>query len=106
MPNEPSLVASCPGTNPELLFAVGRLACFLSAIKIVAARMKAKLPAGLAVEAEVGLGTAGGGYLQARPNVNLPGIDRLANRLTFALHHRTLLGASIETKVSAITSSN
>jgi lipoyl-dependent peroxiredoxin len=31
------------GTNPEQLFAVGWSACFLSAIKIVAARMKVKL---------------------------------------------------------------
>jgi lipoyl-dependent peroxiredoxin len=30
------------GTNPEQLFAVGWSACFLSAIKIVAARMKVK----------------------------------------------------------------
>jgi osmotically inducible protein OsmC len=65
------------GTNPEQLFAVGWSACFLSAIKIVAARMKIKLPAELAVDAEVDLGTTGGGYLlQARLNVNLPGIDR------------------------------
>jgi lipoyl-dependent peroxiredoxin len=65
------------GTNPEQLFAVGWSACFLSAIKIVAARMKVKLPAELAVDAEVDLGTAGGGYLlQARLNVNLPGIER------------------------------
>jgi osmotically inducible protein OsmC len=65
------------GTNPEQLFAVGWSACFLSAIKIVAARMKVKLPAELAVDAEVDLGTTGGGYfLQARLNVNLPGIER------------------------------
>jgi len=64
------------GTNPEQLFAVGWSACFLSAIKIVAARMKVRLPAELAVDAEVDLGTTGGGYLlQARLNVNLPGIE-------------------------------
>jgi Ohr subfamily peroxiredoxin len=65
------------GTNPEQLFAVGWSACFLSAIKIVAARMKVRLPADLAIDTEVDLGTAEGGYLlQARLNVNLPGIDR------------------------------
>jgi osmotically inducible protein OsmC len=65
------------GTNPEQLFAVGWSACFLSAIKIVAARMKVRLPAEFAVDAEVDLGTTGGGYLlQARLNVNLPGIER------------------------------
>jgi osmotically inducible protein OsmC len=64
------------GTNPEQLFAVGWSACFLSAIKLVAAKMKVKLPDDFAVDAEVDLGTADGGYLlQARLNVNLPGIE-------------------------------
>jgi Ohr subfamily peroxiredoxin len=64
------------GTNPEQLFAVGWSSCFLSAIKIVAGRMKVRLPADLAVDAEVDLGTTGGGYLiQARLNVSLPGIE-------------------------------
>ena len=65
------------GTNPEELFAAGWSACFLSAIKIVAARKKVRLPADVAVDAEVDLGTTGGGYLiQARLNVHLPGIER------------------------------
>ena len=63
------------GTNPEQLFAVGWSACFLSAIKLVAAAKKVRLPADVAVDAEVR--TNGGGYLiQARLNVHLPGIDR------------------------------
>src|SRR5277367_5717611 len=65
------------GTNPEQLFAVGWSSCYLSAIKIVAARMKVRLPAEVAVDSEVDLGTAGGGYfVQARLHVNLPGIER------------------------------
>ena len=43
------------GTNPEQLFAVGWSACYLSAIKIVAARMKVRLPAEFAVDSEVDL---------------------------------------------------
>jgi Ohr subfamily peroxiredoxin len=43
------------GTNPEQLFAVGWSSCFLSAIKIVAARMKVKLPPDVAIDAEVDL---------------------------------------------------
>ena len=76
------------GTNPEQLFAVGWSACFLSAIKIVAARMKVKLPAEVAVDSEVDLGITGGGYLiQARLNVNLPGIEReVAQKLVDATH--------------------
>src|SRR6266481_3789652 len=65
------------GTNPEQLFAVGWSACFLSAIKLVAAGMKVKLPPDAAVDPEVDLGTTNGGYfIQARLNVSLPGIGR------------------------------
>jgi osmotically inducible protein OsmC len=76
------------GTNPEQLFAVGWSACFLSAIKIVAARMKVKLPADLAIDTEVDLGTTGGGYLlPARLNVILPGIDpAIAQQLADRAH--------------------
>ena len=80
--------AAGTGTNPEQLFAVGWSACFLSAIKIVAARKKVRLPADVAVDAEVDLGTTGGGYLlQARLNVSLPGIEReIAQQLVDGAH--------------------
>jgi Ohr subfamily peroxiredoxin len=76
------------GTNPEQLFAVGWSACFLSAIKVVAAKEKVRLPADVAVDAEVDLGTADGGYLiQARLNVSLPGIEtEVAQGLVDAAH--------------------
>jgi lipoyl-dependent peroxiredoxin len=76
------------GTNPEQLFAVGWSACYLSAIKIVAARMKVRLPAEFAVDSEVDLGMTNGGYqIQARLNVNLPGIDReVAQKLVDGAH--------------------
>ena len=76
------------GTNPEQLFAAGWSACFLSAIKIVAARMKVRLPADVAVDAEVDLGTTNGGYLiQARLNVSLPGIaPETAQKLVDGAH--------------------
>lgn len=65
------------GTNPEQLFAAGWSSCFLSAIKLVAAKAKVKLPQDVAVDAEVDLGTTEGQYfLQARLNVILPGIAR------------------------------
>src|SRR5271166_2521607 len=48
------------GTNPEQLFAVGWSACFLSAIKLVAAKMKVTLPTDVAVDAEVDLGITHG----------------------------------------------
>jgi len=65
------------GTNPEQLFAAGWSACFISAMALAASKMKISLPADRAIDAEVDLGTTGGGYLlQARLNVSLPGLDR------------------------------
>jgi lipoyl-dependent peroxiredoxin len=43
------------GTNPEQLFAAGWSACFLSAMKLVASKMKVALPAEAAIDAEVDL---------------------------------------------------
>src|SRR5580765_1599065 len=43
------------GTNPEQLFAVGWSACFLSAVKLVASKMKVRLPADVAVDPEIDL---------------------------------------------------
>ena len=65
------------GTNPEQLFAAGWSSCFLSAMKLVATKQKVRLSADVSVDAEVDLGTNEGHYfIQARLNVNLPGIDR------------------------------
>src|SRR6476620_3270761 len=50
------------GTNPEQLFAVGWSACFLSAVKLVASKMKVKLPADVAVDPEVDLCTGDDGF--------------------------------------------
>jgi len=76
------------GTNPEQLFAAGWSACFLSAVKIVAAHMKVKLPQDVAVDAEVDLGTTNGGYfIQSRLNVSLPGIDpEVAQKIVDGAH--------------------
>jgi osmotically inducible protein OsmC len=64
------------GTNPEQLFAAGWSACFLSAITLIAGKRKIALPAELAADAEVDLGTIRGGVgLAARLNVRLPGVD-------------------------------
>jgi osmotically inducible protein OsmC len=76
------------GTNPEQLFAAGWSACFLSAMKLEAGKMKITLPAGTAIDAEVDLGTTGGAYgLAARLNVSLPGVERtVAEALLQAAH--------------------
>ena len=65
------------GTNPEQLFAVGWSACFLSAINLVASKMKLKLPDDVAVDPEIDLCAGSDGYfLKARLNVILPGLER------------------------------
>jgi Ohr subfamily peroxiredoxin len=64
------------GTNPEQLFAAGWSACFLSAVKHVAAKRKVALPNDVSVDAEIDLGVAEGNHhLAARLNVSLPGMD-------------------------------
>lgn len=76
------------GTNPEQLFAAGWSACFIGAIGLAAGKRKLALPAGLSVDAEVGLGTTDGAYfLQARLNVSLPGLaPELARELVEEAH--------------------
>ena len=65
------------GTNPEQLFAAGWSACFTSAMKLVAAKMKVRLPPELAVDPEIDLYNGDDGFfLKARLNVSLPGLDR------------------------------
>jgi Ohr subfamily peroxiredoxin len=78
------------GTNPEQLFAVGWSACFLSAVKLVAGKMKVKLPAELAIDPEVDLCSGDDGYsLRARLNVSLPGVDRQVARTMLDTAHQT-----------------
>ena len=77
------------GTNPEQLFAAGWSACFLSALKSVASRMKGALPDAAAIDAEIDdLGASRGTYaLGARLNVSLPGVDQeTAQALVKAAH--------------------
>ena len=65
------------GTNPEQLFAAGWSACFISAMGVVARRMKVTLPTDVAVDAEIDLCNSGDVYfLRARLNVSLPGLER------------------------------
>ncbi|HVJ80682.1 MAG TPA: organic hydroperoxide resistance protein [Planctomycetia bacterium] len=80
--------AAGDGTNPEQLFGAGWSACFIGAMGVAAAKMKVALPADRAVDAEVDLGTADGGYLlRARLNVSLPGVEReVARAIVDAAH--------------------
>ena len=65
------------GTNPEQMFAAGWSACFEGAVGLAAVRKKIKLPADVAIDAEVDLHLDDGGYfLSARLNIAIPGVDR------------------------------
>jgi Ohr subfamily peroxiredoxin len=78
------------GTNPEQLFAAGWSACFIGAMGKAAGAMKIKLPADLAVDAEVDLANEDGQYfLRARLNVSLPGLERDTARAVVDAAHQT-----------------
>ena len=73
--------ATGDGTNPEQLFAAGWSACFIGAMGRAAQAAGVKLPADVAVDAEVDLGKVGDGFaLQARLKVSLPGLDEAVAR--------------------------
>ena len=66
-----------PGTNPEQLFAAGYSACFIGAMKFVAAQEKLKLPDGFKIEAQVGIGPIPQGFgIRADLKVFLPGLEQ------------------------------
>ena len=73
---------SGPGTNPEQLFASGCSACFIGAMKAVAARQKLALPADVSIKADVSIGPMSGkpgafGIAVAMA-VSVPGLDKAA----------------------------
>jgi osmotically inducible protein OsmC len=71
--------AGGPGTNPEQLFAAGYSACFIGAMKAVAAKQKLQLPQDLSIAADVGIGPIPTGFgIQATLNISLPGMERAA----------------------------
>src|SRR5947207_2173106 len=67
-----------PGNNPEQLFAAGYSACFLGAMKAVAAKGGPKIPADAKVTATVGIGprSEGGFGLEVSLDISVPGIPR------------------------------
>lgn len=67
------------GTNPEQLFAAGYSACFLGAMKFVAARDKIAIPADVSIEGSVGIGAIPNGFgIEVDLKISLPGMAREA----------------------------
>ena len=78
------------GTNPEQLFASGYAACFLGALKFVAAKEKVSISADSTVTATVGIGPCedGTGFgLDVALEVAFPGVEKSkAQELVNAVH--------------------
>jgi osmotically inducible protein OsmC len=65
------------GTNPEQLFAAGYSACFLGALKFVAAREKIALPPTTSIDGTVGIGAIPTGFgIEVELKISLPGLAR------------------------------
>ncbi|MES2859687.1 MAG: organic hydroperoxide resistance protein [Pseudomonadota bacterium] len=65
------------GTNPEQLFAAGYSACFLGALKYVAAQEKVTLPADTRIDGAVGIGPLPTGFgIRADLTISVPGLPR------------------------------
>ena len=80
-----------PGTNPEQLFAAGYSACFIGAMKAVAASRKVRLPAEVSIRAEVAIGPMtgkpGAFGIAVAMAVSVPGMERAeAEALVAAAH--------------------
>jgi Ohr subfamily peroxiredoxin len=81
-----------PGTNPEQLFASGYSACFIGALKAVAAREKVRLPAEVSITADVAIGPmtgkAGAFNIAVAMQVSIPGMDKAAAEALVAAAHQ------------------
>ncbi len=78
------------GNNPEQLFAAGYAACFLGAMKFVAAQGgSAKVPADTTVTSTVGIGprSEGGFGLAIALEIALPGVERAEAEALVAKAH-------------------
>jgi len=80
-----------PGTNPEQLFAAGYSACFIGALKAVAARQKLALTKEVSIKADVAIGPHGskpGAFnIAVTMAVSLPGMERAAAEALVAAAH-------------------
>ncbi|MBI3367151.1 MAG: organic hydroperoxide resistance protein [Burkholderiales bacterium] len=73
---------SGPGANPEQLFAAGYSACFIGALKAIAARQKIALTSEVSIKADVSIGPMtgkpGAFGIAVAMAVSIPGMDKAA----------------------------
>ena len=79
------------GTNPEQLFAAGYSACFIGAMKAVAAREKIALPAEVSIKSDVSIGPMTGKEgafgIAVAMAISVPGMDKAAAEKLVATAH-------------------
>ena len=79
------------GANPEALFASGYSACFIGAMKAVAARQKISLAADVSVKADVSIGPMTGKEgafgITVAMAITVPGMDKAAAEKLVATAH-------------------
>jgi Ohr subfamily peroxiredoxin len=79
------------GTNPEQLFAAGYAACFIGAMKAVAARQKLALPGEVSIASSVGIGPMtgkpGAFGIAVEMRISVPGMERAALEALVATAH-------------------
>jgi lipoyl-dependent peroxiredoxin len=79
------------GTNPEQLFAAGYSACFIGAMKAVAARQKISLPAEVSIKADVSIGPMtgkpGAFGIAVAMAISVPGMDKAAAQALVTAAH-------------------
>lgn len=69
--------AGGPGTNPEQMFAAGYSACFLGALKFVAAQQKVKLSDATSVTGTIGIGAIPTGFgIEVELQISVPDLAR------------------------------
>lgn len=80
------------GTNPEQLFASGYSACFIGAMKAVAARQKIALTAEVSIKADVSIGPMTGKEgafgIAVAMAISVPGMERAAAEALVAAAHQ------------------
>lgn len=77
------------GANPEQLFAAGYSACFIGAMRAVAARDKLAIPSDVAIDGSVGIGTIPGGFgIEVELRISLPGMERETAQALIDKAHR------------------
>lgn len=98
------------GTNPEQLFSIGYSACFLGAMKFVAAQGHVKLPEDTKVAADIGIGprTDEGGFgITAALTISAPGVakdvlEALVQKAHIVCPYSNAIHKSVDVKLTVI----